>query len=376
MHDIVSILSREGVVNDTAAEQVRTALSTGESLDDALRSAIGKDSKDGVGEEKLLRSPAISRSPSWTWKPGPPRPRNCWQVPRPAAARPPAPAAGGRRRRVLVATSRVFDTAGLDELRLATGLGSSAGAGRRRRKSTGRPSACWASVPTRSSRWAPDDDDVTVIEEQRRRPRPDAASAAQDASIIKFVNQILAEALESRATDVHVEPFENQLRVRYRVDGVLVEANIPPQVRKYHAAIVSRIKILSHLDIAEKRLPQDGRIRLKVGGREIDLRVSRHPDDPRRSGGAAYSRPRRRDRSASSTWACRQRDRDAWDEVLDLPHGIVLVTGPTGSGKTTTLYAALVQDQPDRSEDHHDRRPGRISASRHQPDPGEHQDRA
>ena len=84
----------------------------------------------------------------------------------------------------------------------------------------------------------------------------------------------MAEALESRATDVHVEPFEDQLRVRYRVDGVLVEANIPPQVRKFHAAIVSRIKILSHLDIAEKRLPQDGRIRLKVAGREIDLRVS------------------------------------------------------------------------------------------------------
>src|SRR5204862_1344469 len=85
---------------------------------------------------------------------------------------------------------------------------------------------------------------------------------------------ILAEALDSRATDVHVEPFENQLRIRYRVDGVLIEANIPSQIRKYHAAIVSRLKILSHLDIAEKRLPQDGRIRLRVAGREIDLRVS------------------------------------------------------------------------------------------------------
>src|SRR6185312_17294247 len=92
----------------------------------------------------------------------------------------------------------------------------------------------------------------------------DLANAAQDASIIRFVNQILTEAIDSRATDVHVEPFEDALRVRYRIDGVLVEANIPPSVRKFHAAIVSRIKILSHLDIAEKRLPQDGRIRLKV----------------------------------------------------------------------------------------------------------------
>src|SRR5690606_18511934 len=102
----------------------------------------------------------------------------------------------------------------------------------------------------------------------------DATSAAHDASIIKFVNQILIEAIDSRATDVHVEPFEDQLRLRYRIDGVLQEANVPPNVRRFHAAIVSRIKILSHLDIAEKRLPQDGRIKLKLGGREIDVRVS------------------------------------------------------------------------------------------------------
>ena len=95
------------------------------------------------------------------------------------------------------------------------------------------------------------DDDVTVVETHDDDiDLTNATNAAQDASIIKFVNQILAEALESRATDVHVEPFENQLRIRYRVDGVLVEANIPSQIRKYHAAIVSRIKILSHLDIA------------------------------------------------------------------------------------------------------------------------------
>ena len=102
----------------------------------------------------------------------------------------------------------------------------------------------------------------------------DVASAAQDASIIRFVNQILTEAIEMRATDVHVEPFEDQLRLRYRIDGVLQQANVPPSFRRFHAAIVSRLKILSHLDIAEKRLPQDGRIKLKIAGREIDVRVS------------------------------------------------------------------------------------------------------
>jgi len=184
------------------------------------------------------------------------------------------------------------------------------------------------------------DDGVTVIEQSDDLDLTDATNAAHDASIIKFVNQIMTEALESRATDVHVEPFENQLRIRYRVDGVLQEANIPPQVRKFHAAIVSRIKILSHLDIAEKRLPQDGRIRLKVAGREIDLRVS---VIPMIHGEAVVLRILDRGDTILGLehLGFSRRDRNAWDRCLDLPHGIILVTGPTGSGKTTTLYAAL-----------------------------------
>ena len=186
-----------------------------------------------------------------------------------------------------------------------------------------------------------DDGDITVIEEDDEDlDLGSATAAAQDASIIKFVNQVLAEALDSRATDVHVEPFENQLRVRYRIDGVLVEANIPPQVRKYQAAIVSRLKILSHLDIAEKRLPQDGRIRLKVGGREIDLRVS---VIPMLHGEAVVLRILDRGDAMMGLehLGMGRRDRTAWERVIELPHGIILVTGPTGSGKTTTLYAAL-----------------------------------
>ena len=130
------------------------------------------------------------------------------------------------------------------------------------------------------------------------------------------------------------------MRIRYRIDGVLIEANIPPQVRKYQAAIVSRLKILSHLDIAEKRLPQDGRIRLKVGGREIDLRVS---VIPMLHGEAVVLRILDRGDAMMGLehLGMGRRDRTAWERILELPHGIILVTGPTGSGKTTTLYAAL-----------------------------------
>ena len=241
---------------------------------------------------------------------------------------------------VLVVTSRVFDTRGLDELRLATGLElrpALAPAGEIERAAK-RILGVGADT-IQSMREA--SDDVTVIEtNEDDLDLTSATSAAHDASIIKFVNQIMAEALESRATDVHVEPFENQLRIRYRIDGMLQEANIPPQVRKFHAAIVSRLKILSHLDIAEKRLPQDGRIRLKVAGREIDLRVS---VIPMIHGEAVVLRILDRGDTILGLehLGFSKRDRNAWDRVLDLPHGIILVTGPTGSGKTTTLYAAL-----------------------------------
>ncbi len=168
----------------------------------------------------------------------------------------------------------------------------------------------------------------------------DLSEQAEDASIVRFVNQVLGEAIELRATDVHFEPFEQRFRVRYRVDGVLVEATTPAEVRRFAAAIVSRLKILSHLDIAEKRLPQDGRIKLKVSGREVDVRVS---IIPMLHGEAVVLRLL--DRSAPLLGLERlgmaERDRAVIEKTLELPHGIVLVTGPTGSGKTTTLYAGL-----------------------------------
>ena len=240
---------------------------------------------------------------------------------------------------VTVLTSRIFDTAGLDELRVATGFDVHPAIAPSNEIDQFIKKYLGVGADTLQSMGVNEEDDVTVLEEQNEDDL-DLSSAAQDASIVKFVNQVMAEALESRATDVHVEPFEHQLRVRYRIDGVLVEANIPPQVRKYHAAIVSRIKILSHLDIAEKRLPQDGRIRLKVAGREIDLRVS---VIPMIHGEAVVLRILDRGDAVLGLehLGMAKRDRNAWDRVLDLPHGIILVTGPTGSGKTTTLYAAL-----------------------------------
>jgi general secretion pathway protein E/type IV pilus assembly protein PilB len=168
----------------------------------------------------------------------------------------------------------------------------------------------------------------------------DLADAAEDASIIRLVNQVLQEALERRATDVHFEPFEGRFAVRYRIDGVLVEAKLPSEVRRLQAAIVSRLKILASLDIAEKRLPQDGRIKLRLAGREVDVRVS---VIPMLHGEAVVLRLL--DRSAALVGlggtGMAGRTLDQFRHALDMPHGIVLVTGPTGSGKTTSLYAGL-----------------------------------
>jgi general secretion pathway protein E/type IV pilus assembly protein PilB len=168
----------------------------------------------------------------------------------------------------------------------------------------------------------------------------DLSDAAEGASIIRFVNQILTEAIEMRATDVHIEPFEDELQVRYRIDGVLQSAAIPPKVKQFQSAIVSRIKILSHLDIAEKRVPQDGRIKVVLLGKEVDIRVS---IIPMLHGEAVVLRLL----DCSSVLLGMEkigmgpRDRAIFEETIKRPHGIILVTGPTGSGKTTTLYAAL-----------------------------------
>ena len=162
---------------------------------------------------------------------------------------------------------------------------------------------------------------------------------ADDASIIKFVNQVLQQAVVERATDIHIEPFEGELRIRYRVDGVLFNASIPPSIKYLHQAIVSRVKIMAALNIAERRLPQDGRIKIKVANIDLDLRVSVIPTS---YGESVHIRILSADVLLGlESLGLLKDDLDMLDKIIRKPHGILFVTGPTGSGKTTTLYACL-----------------------------------
>ncbi|MBF0522511.1 MAG: Flp pilus assembly complex ATPase component TadA [Candidatus Omnitrophica bacterium] len=160
-----------------------------------------------------------------------------------------------------------------------------------------------------------------------------------DATIIRFVNEILSEAIKDRATDIHLEPYQNELCTRFRIDGVLYPIHTPDTVKYFQSAIVSRIKIMAHLNIAERRLPQDGRIKIKIENREIDLRVSTIPTG---FGESVHIRVL----SAKSflelkTLGLLEEDLNTIEQVIHKPHGVIFVTGPTGSGKSTTLYASL-----------------------------------
>lgn len=161
-----------------------------------------------------------------------------------------------------------------------------------------------------------------------------------DASIVKFVNELLSEAIRMGATDIHIEPFEEQLRVRYRIDGVLHQVPTPGTIRGFHSAIVSRLKIMANLNIAERRLPQDGKIRASLGDEHFDLRVSVLPTPHGETVGLRILN------RASMFLTLEQLgflpdDLRLFESFLRRPHGMILITGPTGSGKTTTLYAAL-----------------------------------
>ncbi len=166
----------------------------------------------------------------------------------------------------------------------------------------------------------------------------DAESMAAAAPVVKLLNYILLQAIRDKASDVHLEPFENEFKVRYRVDGVLFEVEAPPP--SLASALLSRVKVMSNLDIAETRVPQDGRIELSLGGKPIDLRVSTLPTV---HGESCVMRVL--DRSVVSlelaNLGLRADEESMLRALLKRPHGIVLVTGPTGSGKTTTLYSAL-----------------------------------
>ena len=184
-----------------------------------------------------------------------------------------------------------------------------------------------SSLVTREIEGAVDEEDVSHLRD-----------LASEVPVIRMVNQMLLRALESRASDVHIEPFENQLKIRYRIDGILHEVEPPP--RQLKAAVISRLKVLAQLNIAERRLPQDGRIKIRLAGKDVDLRIATVPT---LYGESVVIRLLER----SQIFA----DLDSlglpppilrqFNEMIAKPHGMILVTGPTGSGKTTTLYGVL-----------------------------------
>ncbi len=180
---------------------------------------------------------------------------------------------------------------------------------------------------------------IEVLDELEWDQSEDAAMA-QEASVVRLVNEILIEAVEARTSDIHLECQANGMKLRYRIDGVLQRQPIPPELNRFQAAILSRLKIMSKMNIAEKRVPQDGRIKLRVSGREVDIRVSMIP---MLHGEGVVMRVLDKDKMNFSLKGIGMDD-DIYDQfrkLITLPHGIILVTGPTGSGKTTTLYSAL-----------------------------------
>jgi type II secretion system protein E len=238
---------------------------------------------------------------------------------------------------VEIATSRLFATQGLDALKTLTGLtlkpvlATGEAIQREMKKRLG--------VGADTIGTLDEEKAIQIVDENAEDNNLDAGEE-DEASIIRFVNQVLKDAIDLRASDIHLEPFEDEFRIRYRIDGELQEIPVPPQLKQFQPAIVSRVKILSHLNIAEKRLPQDGRIKVRIDASDVDIRVS---IIPMLHGEAVVMRLLRQNSTLRGLGeiGMGQRELDCFRRVLRMPHGIILVTGPTGSGKTSTLYTAL-----------------------------------
>lgn len=181
--------------------------------------------------------------------------------------------------------------------------------------------------------------DIELLEELEADDS-EVAKQAQEASVVKLVNEILVEAANEQASDIHIEPEEKGLRIRYRIDGLLQTQALPPEINRFQAAITSRLKIMARLNIAEKRLPQDGRIKMRVHNREIDVRVSIIPMTHGEGLVLRLLDKSRMEFNLANVGMLPDTYK-LFRRIIDRPHGIVLVTGPTGSGKSTTLYSAL-----------------------------------
>ena len=248
---------------------------------------------------------------------------------------------------LVVATSDPFDLYPIDEVSAATGMSVIPVLASRKqisaliKKHLGVGSETVEGLLEQAA-----DRDVELLDEIET-DGSELSEMAQEASVVRLVNEILLEAVETRASDVHIESQGSGLVIRYRIDGILQPQPVPPEINRFQAAIISRLKIMSHLNIAERRLPQDGRIKLRVKGREIDVRVSVIPMIHgeglvlRILDKGAMVFELRSLGMEPDTYA-------TFSELIRLPHGIILVTGPTGSGKTTTLYSALIEiNSPD-----------------------------
>jgi len=240
---------------------------------------------------------------------------------------------------IVVATGDPFDVYALDELQTLTGLQVQSVLASPREIQRLIKTHYGVGGETVSALVQEREADVELLEELEVDDS-EAAKMASEASVVKLVNEILIEATNERASDVHIEPEEHGLRVRYRIDGLLQSQRMHQDINRFTSAIISRIKILSRLNIAEKRLPQDGRIKMRVSGREVDVRVS---IIPMAHGEGIVMRLLDKGRMVFNlaNVGMMTDTYKTFKQLLDLPHGIILVTGPTGSGKSTTLYSAL-----------------------------------
>ncbi|MEM9645627.1 MAG: ATPase, T2SS/T4P/T4SS family [Planctomycetota bacterium] len=243
---------------------------------------------------------------------------------------------------IVVATSDPFDLYPLDEASAATGQNVIPVVAERTEIARLMKKHLGVGSETVEGLLANVEDDEIELLDQIETDGSELSEMAQEASVVRLVNEILIEAIETRTSDIHVESQSGGLVIRYRIDGILHTQPVPPEINRFQAAIISRLKIMARLNIAEKRLPQDGRIKLRVHGREVDIRLS---VIPMIHGEGLVMRVLDKSSMVFDLQGLGMSEAiyERFSDLIRLPHGIVLVTGPTGSGKTTTLYSSLLE---------------------------------